>query len=135
MRFSRLVLSCSVVGTLLAAPMAAPAGAATLSHCAGNYLSWVSANVTPGSVIDADLDLVLGFWGESWNFVNCQIAEADDAPDAFEACVQATMFYRNLRSSAPLLRYTDAGVNLLGGHFSIFFENIFDDANELSNCA
>lgn len=140
MRFSRLVLSCSVVGTLLAAPMAAPASAsaAAAGNCARSYVGWLQANVSPGAVIDADLDFALSIWNETWNYVNCQTAEVDDIVDGgvdpLVACIEGTTFYQNLRSSAPLLRYTDAGVNLLGGHFSVYPFNLVADAQGVANC-
>jgi hypothetical protein len=133
MRFSRLVLSCSVVGSLLMAPMASPASAAdaSVASCSSQYLNWVAGNVPN---VDVDIDDVLAYWNTTWAYINCELAGADDLPDEIVACIEATPGYQNLWGGAPLLRYADTGVNLLGGHFSVYPFNLAADASAIVAC-
>lgn len=136
MRFSRLVLSCSVVGSLLMAPMASPASASAASevrvaNCTTSYLNWVAGSLPS---VDIDVDVVMAYWNETWAYINCQIAETGSLPDGTVACIEATPAYQNTWGSGPLLRYVDTGVNLLGGHFSVYPFTLAADAQAIVAC-
>jgi hypothetical protein len=148
MRVSRVALACSVVGSLLVAPMAPQASAGAVRDCVTQYLDAILEAAAPPSLdevvweedgtlhVDGDTALTYGnvlvvlFAAHTIDFGACLNRESIDFLNEGPDCIAATPGWQNLSNNPPHARY----VKTVGLEIQIDYGTLLADAQAVVDC-